>query len=64
LENPDEGDGEGMDGSATPDPSATVKETASSLFVTEVEGRKRSHNADEEDEEGGLRKRKREGTQD
>lgn len=63
LENPDEGDGDGMDRSATPDPSATVKETASSLFVTEVKGRKRSHNADEEDEEGGLRKRKREGAQ-
>lgn len=46
LEHPDDDDTShhmSSDRSATPDPSATVHETASSLFITEAPGRKRSH---------------------
>ncbi|KAF2999889.1 hypothetical protein E8E13_008354 [Curvularia kusanoi] len=46
LEHPDDDDTShriSSDRSATPNPSATVHETASGLFVTEAPGRKRSH---------------------
>lgn len=56
-------DEDGAEGSATPDPSATVKETASSLFVTEAKGRKRSH-AEDDGDESGSSKRRREETDD
>lgn len=65
LQNPDDDDDmphrSSMDRSSTPNPSATVHETASSLFVTETPGRKRSH-AEElgDDTEEGPSKRRRE----
>ncbi|KAJ4987909.1 protein kinase-like domain-containing protein [Stagonosporopsis vannaccii] len=67
LESPEEGDEEyrdEMERRGTPDPSATVKETASSLFVTEAQGRKRSHAEDDGDEEDSSSKRRREESQD
>ncbi|KAF3052827.1 hypothetical protein E8E11_007805 [Didymella keratinophila] len=68
LQNPDDDDvphRSSMDRSSTPNPSATVHETASSLFVTEAPGRKRSH-AEENggDVEENLSKRRREDTKD
>ena len=68
LQNPDDDDvphRSSMDRSSTPNPSATVHETASSLFVTEAPGHKRSH---AEDADGGIEespsKRRREETED
>lgn len=61
LENPDEDDTphrSSSDRSATPNPSATVHETASSLFVTEAPGGKRSH-AESNDENAGQPSSKR-----
>lgn len=68
LENPDDDDAaphrSSSDRSVTPNPSATVHETASSLFVTEGPGRKRSH-AESSDGDAGqpLTKRRRDETE-
>lgn len=63
LQNPDTDevpDRSTSDRSSTPNPSATVHETASSLFVTEGPGRKRSHaeDADEGVEESPSKRRR------
>lgn len=63
LRNPDDGvasQQSSSDRSRTPDPSATVQETASSLFVTEGPGRKKRHVevADENDEQNHSKRRR------
>lgn len=68
LENPDNDNvphRSSSDRSSTPDPSATVQETASSLFVTEAPGSKRGRSK-AADEDGGQcpAKRKRKATED
>ncbi|KAF3043719.1 hypothetical protein E8E12_008457 [Didymella heteroderae] len=63
LQNPDEDDVPHRSSSrrsSTPNPSTTVHETASSLFVTEAPGRKRSHaeDVDEGVEENSSKRRR------
>lgn len=63
LQNPDDDSAShnsSLDRSSTPNPSATVQETASSLFVTEMPGRKRNHaeDAQEEDEQSHTKRRR------